>query len=732
MKEKSRPAMAHILGQAKQYKDSKWTTLIKPASIYINAQLVFPELQVCEADPSSDSEPVIHLYTMMDLTDCGSNETFQKIFLTFKEEDNGADVYTTVECSKLLARDGSEAPVDKKINLFKSILASATHIKADLTKPYVSSLPAPYGLPQSYDFAKEYSAISVFLGRDEGRNRIGEYAVLALASGSALEEKGLKFGTGRVPSAYLSAHWLVVDVGESGTTAIPILPDLIFEILADEQQFSIALPYTALSQQATKAKFLPLAFVFSEGAEFQEFSENFAKHFSLAARKEAGYKIDAKDAQDDNQFVSTAFCPQRKPRKSSKSVPIVEANSDSNDCSDVESMDGQAGGNGIMKTPLEKVEPGKMEAGYLDPKLLNYKDPAHSSVLLKNHLVAQFLFQGSTAVVSRDDALELCHVQPKLRTESLQLRDKFGSILAPGALRFGTNVECLLSTSLSCPEDQRDIIYRKDFQRPDTLQYYTATDTGIDYHPEIVDFDTGKAGASSVGACSIDPSNAIVVLTKMGVHMLDTRIAGSSQRSGVSYSYKSSVRFSAILVTPKGHVVTGSMAGEIRVFNKMGQRALTCYPGIGYPITHLAITGDEKWLLATAQTILLVYPTTTADGEHSCFSGHGIPGDKRPKPIILRLSPETAQEIGATTESGLRPATFSLDEAEIITGTEKYLIIWNFDKVKAGVVSSSRACTKIALGSQLIGAGMGVLGQIAVGTDSDFRIVKHARRTRKR
>lgn len=73
-----------------------------------------------------------------------------------------------------------------------------------------------------------------------------------------------------------------------------------------------------------------------------------------------------------------------------------------------------------------------MEAGYLDPKLLNYKDPAHSSALLKNHLVAQFLFQGSTAVVSRDDALELCHVQPKLRTESLQLRDKFGSILAPG------------------------------------------------------------------------------------------------------------------------------------------------------------------------------------------------------------------------------------------------------------------------------------------------------------
>lgn len=720
--------MAHILGQVKQYKDSKWTTMIKPASIYINTKMLFPELQICEADSSSSSERVVHLYTMADITDCGSNDTFQKIFLTFKEDDEGVEVYTTVECSKLLSRDGKEAPEDKKVSLFKSILASATLIKTDLAKPYVFPIPTPYGLPQSYDFTKEYSAISVFLGQDESRYRIGEYAVLALVSGSELEEKGFKFGTEKVPSKYASAHWLIIDVGESGTTAVPILPDLIFEVLPDDQQFSIALPYAALSQSGSKAQFLPLAFVFSDGAEFQEFSEEFAGYFSLAARKEAGYKTDAKDAQDDNKFVSTAFCPQKKSKKPARDAPVIEISSDS----EVESPGDLETAARVTKMNLEGVAPGKASPGYLDPRILSYEDPAHSSALLKDRSVAQFLFQGSTAVVSRDNALELCHVQPKVRTEPLQFKDQSGGILAPGALRFGTNVDCLLSTGLSCPENQRDIIYRKDFQRPDALQYYTATDTSIDYHPEIVDFDTGKAGSSSVGACPIDPSNAIVVLTKMGVHMLDTRIAGSSQRSGVSYSYKSNVRFSAILVTPKGYVITGSMAGEIRIFNKMGQRALTCYPGIGYPITHLAISSDEQWLLATAQTILLVYPTTTADGEYSCFSGRGIPGDKRPKPIVLRLSPETAQEIGATTESGLRPATFSLDEAEIITGTEKYLIIWSFDKVKAGIVSSSRACTKIALGSQLIGAGMGVVGQIAVGTDSDFRIVKHARRTRRR
>lgn len=726
--------MAHILGLVKQYKDSKWTTLIKPASIYINAQMLFPEIQVCKDNPSSDSEKVIHIYTMMDLTDCGSNDTFQKIFLTFKEEENGAEVYTTIECNKLITRDGKEVSLDKRVSLFKSIMESATLIKTDLAKPYVFAIPAPYGLPQSYDFAKDYSAICIFLNHDEGRHRLGEYSVMALVSGLELEEKGLKFGSGKVPLKYKSAHWLVIDAGESGTTAIPILPNLIFEMLADDQQFSVALPYATLNQQCSKAKFLPLAFVFPDGAEFHDFSEKFAEYLSLAARREAGYKIDAKDAQEDNRFVSTALCPEKKPKKPAKEIPIIEVSSDSDNDSDVESMGDQANDERPVKMNLGRgsVSSKKAELGYLDPRILSYEDPSHSNALLKDHSVAQFLFQGSTAVVSRNDALELCHVQPKIRTEPLQLKDKSGSILAPGALRFGTNADCLLCTGLSCPENQRDIIYRKDFERPDALQYYTATDTDIDYHPEIVDFDTGKAGASSVGACPIDPSHAIVVLTKMGMHMLDTRIDEKSQRSGVSFSYKSSVRFTAILVTPKGHIITGSMAGEIRIFNKIGQRALTCYPGIGYPISHLAITSDEKWILATAHTILLVYPTSTADGDYSCFTGHGIPSSNRPKPIILRLSPETAQEIGATVESGLRPATFSLDETEIITGTEKYLIIWNFDKVKAGIVSSGRACTKIALGSQLIGAGMGILGQIAVGTDSDFRVIKHARRAKRK
>lgn len=720
--------MAHILGLVKQYKDSKWTTLIKPALVYVNAQMLFPEIQVCNDDSSSNSEKVIHIYTMMDLTDCGSNDTFQKIFLTFKENDHGTEVYTTIECNKLIARDGKEASLDKKTNLFKSILASATLIKTDLAKPYVFNIPAPYGLPQSYDFAKDYSAICVFLSHDEGRHRIGESSVLALVSGSELEEKGLKFGSGKVPSKYISSNWLVIDAGESGTTAIPILPNMIFEMLADEQQFSVALPYNTLTQQTTKAKFIPLAFVFPDATEFQEFSEKFAEYLSLSARKEAGYKTDNKDAQDDNKFIATAFCPQKKVNKSAKEIEVIEINSDS----DVESVEGCDNDEKPVNMSLKEASPDKVELGYLDPRILSYEDPSHSSELLKDRSVAQFLFQETTAVVSRNDALELCYVQPKVRTEPLQLKDKFGNILAPGALRFGTNIDCLLSTGLLCPEDQRDIIYRKDFNRPDALQFYTATDTSIGYHPEIVDFDTGKAGANSVGACPIDPSNAIVVLTKMGLHMLDTRIAGDSQRSGVSFSYKSNVRFSAVLVTPQGNVITGSMAGEIRVFNKMGQRALTCFPGIGFPITNLAITNDEKWILATAHTILLVYPTSTEDGEYSCFTKHGIPSDKRPKPIILRLSPETIQEIGATIESGLRPATFSLDETEIITGTEKYLIIWNFDKIKSGKVSSSCACTKISLGSQLIGAGMGIVGQIAVGTDSDFRIVKHGRRSRKK
>lgn len=118
----------------------------------------------------------------------------------------------------------------------------------------------------------------------------------------------------------------------------------------------------------------------------------------------------------------------------------------------------------------------------------------------------------------------------------------------------------------------------------------------------------------------------------------------------------------------------------------MGQIAKTYLPGLGEPIKSIDISHDQKWILATCQTNLLVLPTTNDEG----VSGFEKSISKsKPKPFRLTIDPKDIVKYQIKFIN-FTPARFnngdSIDETSIVTSTGKYLITWNFKKVKRGML----------------------------------------------
>jgi hypothetical protein len=116
----------------------------------------------------------------------------------------------------------------------------------------------------------------------------------------------------------------------------------------------------------------------------------------------------------------------------------------------------------------------------------------------------------------------------------------------------------------------------------------------------------------------------------------------------------------------------------------MGQIAKSLFPGLGEPIKAIDVSQDQKWMLVTCQTYLLVMPTENADGT----SGFAKSISKtKPEPFKLTIDPKDIIK-HQIRYVNFTPAKFNngdtVHESSIVTSTGRFLITWNFEKVKKG------------------------------------------------
>ena len=184
-----------------------------------------------------------------------------------------------------------------------------------------------------------------------------------------------------------------------------------------------------------------------------------------------------------------------------------------------------------------------------------------------------------------------------------------------------------------------------------------------------------------------DVDQTLVGIDRSGIYKIDPRVKDSIIDSKI-YAKTTNVHFNSLASTVSGTYATGSLDGAIRLYTQVGQNAKTLLPGLGEPIKSVDISLDEKWLLATCQTYLIVLPTETEAGSSGFQKSLG-----KEKPTPLKLTIQSSDIVKYQLDFiNFTPARFNngdnIEEDSIVTSVKNLLVIWNFAKVKRGVLRS--------------------------------------------
>eukprot|EP01134_Creolimax_fragrantissima_P008365 CFRG8365T1 len=221
------------------------------------------------------------------------------------------------------------------------------------------------------------------------------------------------------------------------------------------------------------------------------------------------------------------------------------------------------------------------------------------------------------------------------------------------------------------PINDNKSIYRMDMNRGEVVEEWKTHDIiGVE-----------KIAPSTKYAQRTD-EDILVGLNKNRVMMLDGRLSGDKVVTDQSYGYAANTKpqLSCLHTTAAGEVVIGSEKGEIRMFNKINMRAKTLLPGFGEPITGIDVSADGKYILATCQKYLVFIPTTFIDrnGNETIGFKKSMPKGVRPKPIVLRLSPDHVAIMQSSVD--FTPARFNIGEGQeevICASSGQYVVQWN-------------------------------------------------------
>ncbi len=172
-------------------------------------------------------------------------------------------------------------------------------------------------------------------------------------------------------------------------------------------------------------------------------------------------------------------------------------------------------------------------------------------------------------------------------------------------------------------------------------------------------------------------------MNKNQVFSLDPRLSGKN-KIAQNQTYAKAPNLSCVGANGSGHVATGDLKGEIRMFSEISKRAKTLLPGLGDPVIGIDVTEDGNYILATTSAYLLLIPTLLSNGKTGFQTGMG---QEKPVPIKLQLTPQDLVRYDIKSVS-FTAAHFNtganITEEWIVTATGPYIITWNLKRVIRG------------------------------------------------
>lgn len=166
------------------------------------------------------------------------------------------------------------------------------------------------------------------------------------------------------------------------------------------------------------------------------------------------------------------------------------------------------------------------------------------------------------------------------------------------------------------------------------------------------------------------------------------------------HQFSRGTNFQCFATTGDGAIVVGSKDGKVRLYGTTSMRmAKTSFPGLGSPVTHIDVTYDGKWILATTDTYMILISTVFKDKDGKTKTGFtGRMGNNIAAPRLLKLSPLDVHLAGKdykfqggrfswVTESGKQ-------ERNLVATVGNLTVVWNFRRVK----ESNHECYHVTRG----------------------------------
>ncbi|KAI9001032.1 VID27 cytoplasmic protein [Trametes punicea] len=184
------------------------------------------------------------------------------------------------------------------------------------------------------------------------------------------------------------------------------------------------------------------------------------------------------------------------------------------------------------------------------------------------------------------------------------------------------------------------------------------------------------------------PEQTLVGISHNALFRIDPRVSGAKMVDSQFKQYVSRNKFSSVATTEAGKLAVASEKGDIRLFDTIGKNAKTALPPLGDPIIGVDVTADGRWIVATTKTYLLLIDTLIGEGRYTGQLGfdRSFPANAKPIPRRLQLRAEHVAYMGHSVS--FTPARFNMGEGKeenaIVTSTGRYVVAWDFAKVKKG------------------------------------------------
>ena len=235
---------------------------------------------------------------------------------------------------------------------------------------------------------------------------------------------------------------------------------------------------------------------------------------------------------------------------------------------------------------------------------------------------------------------------------TLKLRDASGAAFTPqkALLAKGEGNLLLLTPNAGTPGGRSHSVFQFDIERETVVSGWKCQKDTVDIPMADICTDSKEAQLTTDSTFLGVDDNRLVRWDMRAREGAVADLSSPVLTYAAGKDYARGTGFTCMATTGAGDVAVGGRDGKVRLYSQSSlTQAKTTFPGIGAPITHVDVSYDGKWILATTDGYLMLLSTTFRDKDGKLSTGfRKRMGANVAAPRLLRLLPaDVARTRGA-------------------------------------------------------------------------------------